>query len=48
MRKRKVYLPEGSEWTHYFTGVAYQGGETVEIEAPLSQLPVFVRNGRKF
>lgn len=48
MRKRKVYLPEGSEWMHYFTGATYQGGETVEADAPLAQLPVFVRNGRKF
>ena len=47
MRKRTVYLPAGSEWKHYFTGKVYPGGETVEISAPLAELPVFTRNDRR-
>lgn len=41
MRKRKVYFPEGRQWKHFFTGRIYQGGGTVEVEAPLDRLPVF-------
>lgn len=44
---RRVYLPEGAVWTHASTGEAYQGGNWVEVEAPLSTLPVFLRDGRQ-
>lgn len=38
---RTVYLPD-DEWVHYFTGVAYRGGEHV-VEANIGQPPVFIR-----
>ncbi len=41
---RTVYLPKG-EWTDYWTGRSYQGGETVEVHAPLDRMPLFVRSG---
>lgn len=42
---QKVYFPKGSDWYHLHTGQRYAGGTEVLIEAPLSQLPVFVRSG---
>jgi alpha-glucosidase (family GH31 glycosyl hydrolase) len=39
---RTVYLPEGT-WVDYWTDRAYQGGQTVEVPAPLETLPLFVR-----
>ncbi|WP_039786770.1 TIM-barrel domain-containing protein, partial [Paenibacillus riograndensis] len=44
-RARKVYLPSGSEWTHVYTGTAYAGGQAIRIDAPLTQIPLFVRDG---
>ena len=42
-REREVYLPKGADWTEQSTGKKYQGGQTVRAEAPLSVIPVFVR-----
>ncbi|MEG2605272.1 MAG: glycoside hydrolase family 31 protein [Clostridia bacterium] len=45
LRKRPVYLPMGAEWMEASTGKEYKGGQTVEADAPLSVIPVFVRKG---
>lgn len=46
-RTRQVYIPEGT-WKHLFTGEVYEGGKTYEVDAPLANIPVFVRNNREF
>lgn len=38
---RECYLPQ-DEWTHFFTGESYRGGN-VWVQAPIGQPPVFVR-----
>ncbi|MEY8354293.1 glycoside hydrolase family 31 protein [Lachnospiraceae bacterium 54-53] len=48
VRKRSVYLPEGSDWKDYWTGEEVEGGRTIEADAPLHRLPVFTRNNRCF
>lgn len=45
--KRSVYLPEGAVWVHAGTGVKYDGGQTVEVDAPIDTLPIFLRNGKQ-
>ena len=43
---RKVYLPilpDSELWTDTATGKTYSGGQTVEVAAPLNQIPVFSR-----
>ncbi|WP_125581603.1 glycoside hydrolase family 31 protein [Levilactobacillus cerevisiae] len=40
---RKVYLPAGEEWVNVYTAETLPGGQTVQAETPLAQLPVFVR-----
>lgn len=47
-RSREVYLPQGSEWVNYWTGEKIEGGQSITIEAPLDQIPLFMRNGREF
>jgi sulfoquinovosidase len=37
---RTVYLPPG-DWVHVWTGDAYIGGTTIEIDAPIGSPPVF-------
>ena len=47
-RSREVYLPEGSVWKNYWTGEELTGGQRIMAEAPLNQIPLFIRNGRTF
>jgi len=44
-RKRKVYLPKGADWYDFHTGKLIKGGKTVVAEAPLSEIPLYVRAG---
>ena len=46
-RSRQVYLPAGASWTLAGTGEVYNGGKSYEIDAPLSTLPIFLREGRQ-
>ncbi|MFP4228672.1 MAG: TIM-barrel domain-containing protein, partial [Salinivenus sp.] len=43
-RTRTVRLPEGT-WVNYWTDEAMEGGRTVTVDAPLDQIPLFVRGG---
>lgn len=45
---RQVYLPAGSTWTDAYTGETYPGGQFVTVPAPLSVIPVMVRDGKQF
>ena len=39
-----VYLPAGADWTNAWTGRRFQGGQTVTVDAPLEQIPLFTKN----
>jgi alpha-D-xyloside xylohydrolase len=41
---RAVYLPAGS-WIDFWTGETLAGPRTIEVEAPLERMPLFVRAG---
>ncbi len=43
-RKRSVYLPAGSNWRDAWTGKEYQGGTTIDADAPIEHIPVFLRS----
>jgi alpha-D-xyloside xylohydrolase len=43
--RRVVYLPEGARWTDLHSGTTHEGGQWVTVEAPLSIIPVFARDG---
>jgi len=42
-REKEVYLPLGCSWINYWTGEIYSGGKTVQVNAPLDQIPLFIR-----
>lgn len=42
--RKSVYLPKG-RWWHLFAERWYEGGETHGVDAPLDEIPVFVRDG---
>ncbi|MBZ5513327.1 MAG: glycoside hydrolase family 31 protein [Acidobacteriia bacterium] len=42
---RTVYLPAGVDWYNYWTNERVRGGQTIEVDAPIDTLPLFVRAG---
>lgn len=44
-RTRSLYLPAGTSWKDDYTGKTYEGGQTVQVEAPLDVIPVMMREG---
>ncbi|MBO6208035.1 MAG: glycoside hydrolase family 31 protein [Lachnospiraceae bacterium] len=46
--KRTVYLPAGTVWKECSTGRLFDGGQTVDADAPLEVIPVFARDGKEF
>ena len=43
-RKSKVYLPAGAQWKSWDGKDSHEGGQTVEVDAPIDTMPVFVRS----
>jgi alpha-D-xyloside xylohydrolase len=44
-RSRKVYLPATTGWYDLYTGKFIQGNQTIDADAPLNKMPVFVKEG---
>lgn len=44
-KQREVYLPKGATWYDFWTNESFTGGTTVIVDAPLNQIPLFVRAG---
>jgi alpha-D-xyloside xylohydrolase len=42
---REVYLPKGANWFDFWTGKGYRGGKTIQADAPIDKMPLFVRAG---
>ncbi len=41
----ECYLPEGCGWYDFWTNQYYEGGQTLEAEAAIDRIPVFVKAG---
>jgi alpha-D-xyloside xylohydrolase len=44
-RTRPVYLPDGTGWYDFWTDAYHSGGQTIEVNATLDTMPLFVRAG---
>jgi alpha-D-xyloside xylohydrolase len=42
-RSRQVYLPESTTWRDAWTDQTYTGGQFIEADAPLEQIPFYLR-----
>jgi alpha-glucosidase (family GH31 glycosyl hydrolase) len=42
---RAVYLPAGADWYDYWTNTRVAGGQTIQADAPIERIPLFVRAG---
>ncbi|MEO8415370.1 MAG: TIM-barrel domain-containing protein [Ginsengibacter sp.] len=45
VKTRKVYLPEGYKWFNFWTGETINGGQTIDADAPIDIIPLYVRAG---
>ncbi|MDO4294155.1 MAG: glycoside hydrolase family 31 protein [Eubacteriales bacterium] len=45
-RSRKVYLPVGCRWRDIRSGAVLEGGQSLEADAPIESIPVYVREGK--
>jgi alpha-D-xyloside xylohydrolase len=43
--QRNVYLPAGTDWVNAWTHTVHPGGTGLMVEAPLAQIPLFIRCG---
>lgn len=43
--EHKLYLPAGETWVSAWDKKEYQGGDYITVQAPLHQLPIFIRKG---
>jgi alpha-glucosidase len=43
VRERRVYLPAGAGWYDYWTGDYYEGGKTIDLQAPFERPPLLAR-----
>jgi len=43
--RKTVYLPAGAKWTDVWSKEVFEGGQTVTVNTPLDQIPLFTRNG---
>ncbi len=44
-RAKNVYLPKGTGWYDFYSGKYFDGGHDLTVNAPLDQIPLFVREG---
>ncbi|MBV7531478.1 TIM-barrel domain-containing protein [Chitinophaga sp. sic0106] len=44
-RTRDLYLPKGNGWYDYYTGKYEDGGRRITAAAPLSRIPLYVKEG---
>jgi alpha-D-xyloside xylohydrolase len=42
---RVVYLPEGADWTNFWTGEVTKGGTHLELTVDIATIPLFIRSG---
>lgn len=45
---RKLYLPKDTKWTDAYTKKVYEGGQWIEVEAPLEIIPVMIKEGKHY
>ncbi|MBL3655603.1 TIM-barrel domain-containing protein [Fulvivirga sediminis] len=42
---RELYLPKSNGWYDLYSGKFYEGGQTMEADAPYERMPIFVKAG---
>jgi len=42
---RRIYLPAEANWTDFWSGKQYRGGQTIQIPAPIDHIPLLAKQG---
>ncbi|WP_263352986.1 glycoside hydrolase family 31 protein [Acidicapsa acidisoli] len=42
---KSVYLPAGTAWYNYWSSERFDGGQTIQVNAPIDTIPLFVKAG---
>jgi alpha-D-xyloside xylohydrolase len=42
---KSVYLPANTDWYNYWSGERFHGGQTIQVNAPIDTIPLFVKAG---
>ena len=42
---RKVYLPKSTIWFDFWTGQTFKGGQTINADAPVEKIPLYIKAG---
>ncbi len=42
---KSIYLPAGTVWYNYWTKERFEGGQTIQVTAPIDTIPLFVKAG---
>jgi alpha-D-xyloside xylohydrolase len=42
---KSVYLPAGTAWYNFWTNERFEGGQTIQVNAPIDTIPLFVKAG---
>jgi len=45
LTQRDVYLPKSGDWYNFWTGKRIKGGQSINTEAPLDKIPLFIKAG---
>lgn len=45
IKSKKVYLPVGSRWVDFWTGITYDGGMEIAKETPVDIMPLYLKAG---
>ncbi len=40
-----VYLPKGADWYQFYSNQKYNGGQTVQCNAPIDEIPLYIKAG---
>ncbi|RKY55125.1 MAG: hypothetical protein DRP93_03975 [Candidatus Neomarinimicrobiota bacterium] len=41
----QVYLPKSTDWVDFWRGDTFKGGQTIQVPAPIDEMPLFVKAG---
>jgi alpha-D-xyloside xylohydrolase len=44
-KSKKIYLPAGTQWYDFWTNNKYNGGQEIEKEAGIDEIPLYIRAG---
>jgi len=44
-KSKKIYLPAGTQWYDFWTNIKYKGGQEIEKQTRIDEIPLYIRAG---